>query len=71
MTVTIESKASKDGKTSVSLEARFQYGVDVYQAFVYKTYDGYMYHETNKSYPTGDKKKAKAAYNRFCNKYIN
>ncbi len=70
MTVTIESKSSKDGKISVSLEARFQYGSDVYQAFVCQTYNGYDYYETHRSYPTGDKKKARLAYNRFCNKYI-
>lgn len=67
---TIEANARKDGKVAVELIIKFQKGADVYQVFVYETFDGEEYKETHRSYPTGDEKKAMNTYYKYCNKYL-
>lgn len=70
MTKTIESCATTDGKMVCELMVGKHYGATVYVVHVYETSDYVDYKETHRSYPMGNKVKAKTLYKKYTNIYL-
>ena len=65
MTITMECRKADNNRIEVTLEWRKP---DIFQAFVYENYGNWIV--THKSLVAKDEKTARAAFNRFCRKYL-
>ena len=67
---TEESCSTPNGRLTCELLREFYYGSKVYSVHVLEANDEYVYKETHRSYPTGNKKKALITYKQYCNMYL-
>ena len=67
---TITSCSTPNGKITCELLSQNKYGSTVFSVHVMEANDDYIYTETHRSYPTGNKRRAMSLYKQFCNKYL-